>query len=1042
MERLKLHWLGQPLIELKGQSVKLETRKAAAMLAYLSLTPGACQREVLATMFWPEGNQQKSLANLRRTLSSLNSSLPKWIEANRETISLKRNAKLWVDIEAFDDLLSRYKEHSHPDSEICKDCLSALDQAIELYRGDFLKGLNLTDSPGFDEWQFFQRDSLRQEFATALQCLSSIYALQDDWDHAIVCARRWRALDYLHEPACRLLMDLYARSGQRTAALRQYEELARLLQEQLRQKPEQETRQLYEQILGKDKHNQVRESPEYRFSFPLLKTKLYIPAAPAHRVNRTRLIKHLDEIDQHALTVISAPAGFGKTTLLSEWITQSMLPVAWLSLDNGDNDPYRFLAYLIEALESVHEDVGLEARQIIQSPQLVPVHIILASLINNLGSVGEPSVLVLDDYQFLTEHAVHDAMTYLLDHLPSNLHVVIAARADPPLQLGRLRAHGQMLELRTQDLRFTSDEAAEFLNEVMQLGLSTKDIDALEARTEGWVAGLQMAALSLRGHENASEFIQAFSGSHRYVLDYLMEEVLRRQLPHIQTFLLETSILEKLNGVLCDAIMSEEWKQSGESGQAVLEYLERNNLFLIPLDDHKQWYRYHHLFADLLQSRLQQFSADRAVALHLSASRWFEVQGLLHEAINHALLSKDYHRSAKLLDISSQTRVLIDVFSVQKWIQEIPDEIICEHPWIHVSQAWIWLSMGKLEKIEASLIQVDEFLRSVRRQSMDDREREDILGHVAMLRAYLAFFRGEPLTTIKQATLALQNVRLSNNFLRSRIMLQLGESYSVLGELQQGTRYLYQAIDLSVKEADYSVATVAYFRLGNVLKVQGKLREAEKMFQQNLLALRELGGQTSPMLGKPEIGLGDVFREQGQLDAARELLSIGHKHSQLQGQPYDLVYSYIYMARLFEAQGRRKQVPELLSQVEPLFVSYTNPPAVRLAFECYRVNVWLRLGKLGKAADWVAENRLDCHTDINYMTEQKLISLARLLIAQARLNEAQDLLIRLAASAEAGSRIGRLLEILVLQALASQAAGNMHLACEILLKSVQLAEPE
>lgn len=273
-------------------------------------------------------------------------------------------------------------------------------------------------------------------------------------------------------------------------------------------------------------------------------------------------------------------------------------------------------------------------------------------------------------------------------------------------------------------------------------------------------------------------------------------------------------------------------------------------------------------------------------------------------------------------------------------------------------------------------------------------------------------------------------------------MLQLGESYSVLGELQQGKNYLYEAINSSIKAADYSVATVAYFRLGNVLKIQGKLREAEKMFQQNLLALRELGGHTSPLLGKPEIGLGDVFREQGQLDTARELLSTGHTHSQLQGQPSDLVYSYIYRARLFEAQGRREQALELLSQAEPLFVSYTNPPAVRLAFECYRVNVWLRLGKLGEAADWVAENRLDCHTDINYTTEQKLISLARLLIAQGRLNEVQDLLSRLAASADAGGRIGRLIEILVLHALASQAAGHIHLACEVLLKSVQLAKPE
>jgi LuxR family maltose regulon positive regulatory protein len=1042
VEALKLSWLGQPLVELKGRPVKLETRKAAALLAYLSLMPGENRREILATMFWPEGNQQKALANLRRTLASLNSSLPGWIDANREAIRLKQSAKLWVDVEAFQQSLSQREQHMHSENEVCGQYVSILEEAVELYRGDFLHGLNLSDSPGYDEWQFFQRDSLRQQYAEALECLSAGYACQGDWDRAIGCARRWVALDRLHEPARRALIALYARAGQRTSALQQYEELTRLLQEQVGQEPEQETRQLFDQLRRPAGANRVAEAPERRASLPLLKTKLYIPAAPTRRVKRVHLTDHLGEIERKALTIISAPAGFGKTTLLAEWLGQTQLPVAWLSLDNGDNDPYRFLSYFVEALESIYENIGFEARQIMQSGPLVPTHIILASLINALSLATEPCVLILDDYQFITEHTVHDTLTYLLDHLPSNLHLVIATRADPPLQLGRLRAHGQMLELRTRDLRFTAEEAAEFLNDTMQLELSAEDIQALEARTEGWVVGLQMAALSLKGHEHARDFIRDFSGSHRYVLDYLLEEVLKRQPAHIQTFLLETSILEKLTAALCDALMSEQWRQAGESGQAVLEYLERNNLFLIPLDDHKQWFRYHHLFAELLQSRLQQFSAEKAAALHLSASQWFDEQGLFHEAINHALLSRDYQRSAKLLDTSSQTRVVIDVFSIQKWIQQIPDEILREHPWLHISLAWIGLSLAKLEKIEEFLQQAEDYVRSDHTPSMPESEKEDILGHAAMIRAYLAFFRGEPLITIQQATTALQNVRPSNHFLRSRIMLQLGESYSVIGESQKGAEYLHEAIALSAKGADYSVATIAYFRLGNVLKVQGRLGEAEKIYRQNLVALKEMGGQDSPMLGKPEIGLGDVFRERGQAERARELLWIGHKHSKLQGQPYDLVYSYVYLARLAEAEGRLDQALELLSQAEPLFLGYTNPPAVRITFDCYRVRLWLRMGLLAQAECWVTENGLDPYMEVTYVTESTLTALARVLIAQGKRVEAQELLDRLAASTEAARRNGRLIEISILQALTFRETGNIHSALAFLLKGLKLAEPE
>ncbi len=1042
MEALKLYWLGQPVVELKGRPVKLETRKAVALLAYLSLAPGENRREILATMFWPDGSQQKALASLRRTLSSLNSSLPGWIDANRESIRLKRNAKLWVDVEAFQQLFSQRQEHTHSEHKVCKQCLSMLEQTVDLYRGDFFHGLNLSDSPGYDEWQFFQRDTLRQKFADALQSLSSAYACQGDWARAIACARRWVALDRLHEPASRMLMELYARSGQRTSALRQYEELKRLLNEQVGQEPEAETCQLYEQLRGREGTRETAQTASGASSLPLLKTKLYIPAKPASRVIRSRLVERMNDIPRKPLTLISAPAGFGKTTLLAEWIAQTSLPVAWLSVDQRDNDPYRFLSYLIAALESVQEGVGCEAQQLIQSTQMTPTHIILAAVLNELGKLVEPMVLVLDDVQFVTHSAVHESLAYLLAHLPTNLHLVISTRADPPLQLGRLRATDQLLELRTQDMRFTPAEATQFLNDVMRLELSADEIEALEGRTEGWVVGLQMAALSLKKTENASGFIKAFSGSQRYILDYLMEEVLRSQPAPIQSFLLETSILDKFSGSLCDALVTEESRQAGESGQTVLEYLERSNLFLIPLDDHKHWYRYHHLFVDLLRARLEQSSSERVSALHAKASQWFESQGYYNEAVEHALLSRDFHRSADLLDKSSQTRVLINAFMVQKWIEQIPEEIVREHPWIQISQAWLLLAMGKLERVPELLQQAEKAVQSGDHQSISVTEAEDIRGNIAMLRAYLAFFRGEPHLTIEQATLALQKVRPSNNFLRSRILLQLGESNSVIGELQTGIRFLYDAIASSTKEADYSVATVGYFRLGNILKIMGRLVEAEGLYHQNIRALKEMGGYDSPMLGKPEIGLGDLLRERGELEKARDLLATGHKHTERQGQPYDLVYSYIHLARLAEAEGKLDQTLDLLSQTEPLFLAYTIPPVVRLILEGYQVSLWLRVGNLRQAERWVTESQLDPRMEATYPAEVRLIAFARVLIAQEKFAEAQDLLRRLAAGAETGGRNGRLIEILILQALTFQETGQRSSALEVLLKSLKLAEPE
>jgi LuxR family maltose regulon positive regulatory protein len=387
-------------------------------------------------------------------------------------------------------------------------------------------------------------------------------------------------------------------------------------------------------------------------STPILATKLYAPQPQQGVISRPRLIERLNQGLHRKLTLISASAGFGKTTLLGEWIAGCGRPAAWLSLDERDSDSTRFLAYLLAALQTVEADIEEGVLGALQSPQPPPTESILTALLNEIAAVEEDFVLVLDDYHVVDAKPIDDALAFLLEHLPPRMHLVIATREDPQLPLARLRARGQMAELRVADLRFTPSEAAEFLRGVMGLDLSVEDIAALETRTEGWIAGLQLAAISMRGHKDAASFIESFTGSHRFVLDYLVEEVLGQQPESIQTFLLRTSILERLCGPLCDAVL----QGPSASGQETLEYLERANMFLIPLDNERRWYRYHHLFAELLRQRLQGSAAslteDEVAELHVRASRWYEDNGLESEAIHHALIAQDFERAASLIELS------------------------------------------------------------------------------------------------------------------------------------------------------------------------------------------------------------------------------------------------------------------------------------------------------------------------------------------------------------------------------------------------------
>ena len=495
-------------------------------------------------------------------------------------------------------------------------------------------------------------------------------------------------------------------------------------------------------------------------STPILATKLYIPPPRPKIVLRPRLIERLNEgLCRRKLTLISASAGFGKTTLVSEWIAGCGRPVAWLSLDEGDNDPTRFLTYLVAALQTIAANIGEGVLGVLQSPQPPPIESILTTLLNEITTIPDNFIFVLDDYHIIDSKPVDNALTFLLEHLPPQMHLVITTREDPDLPLARLRARGQLTELRAADLRFTPAEAAEFLNQVMGLQLSAEDIAALEARTEGWITGLQLAALalqgslSMQGHPDTSRFIQSFTGSHRFVLDYLVEEVLQRQPEHIRSFLLQTSILERLSGPLCDAVTGQ------KDGRGILETLERGNLFIVPLDDQRQWYRYHHLFTEVLLAHALEEQPDQIPLLHKRASAWYEQNNLPAEAIRHALAARDFERAAGLIektypamDASFQSAAWLG------WVRKLPDEVVRARPVLSVDYARALMDSGEFEAGKSWLQDAEQRLEGSAEGMVvaDEEQFRTLPVMIALARSSHAQVQGDIEGAVKYAELALE----------------------------------------------------------------------------------------------------------------------------------------------------------------------------------------------------------------------------------------------------------------------------------------------
>jgi LuxR family maltose regulon positive regulatory protein len=873
----------------------------------------------------------------------------------------------------------------------------------------------------------------------------------------------------------------------------------------------------------------------------LLATKLNIPPIRPESVSRPRLIERLsaalptgddsprtrdgfsrtrDAFSRtrdgfsRALTLISAPAGFGKTTLVSEWIHKvgahgdAPPHVAWLSLDEGDNDPARFLAYLITALQTIEANMAKGMLGALRSPGVAgattppPVEEILTVLINEIAATPHRIVLVLDDYHLIEAQPIHDALTFLLERRPQQMHLVIATREDPLLPLARLRVRGQLTEIRATDLRFTSSEAAEFLNRMMGLDLSAEDIAALEARTEGWIAGLQLAALalqgpiSMQGRKDAASLIQAFAGSHRYVLDYLVEEVLEQQSESVQAFLLQTAILDRLTGSLCDAVRFGEAKASstprgdavrfgeaksadrsiraatpggdavrfGEAksrnGRATLESLERANLFLIPLDGERRWYRYHHLFLDLLRQRLRQTQPEWIPTLHRRASEWYEQNGFVDQSIEHALQTEDLERPARLIDQHAEAMWLRGEHAkLQRWLTVLPDKVVLCRPQLCIFHAWYLFASGQQDEAERRLQACEQRFEPAtmgateasapdEQVRISDADRMKLRGMAAVIRAFMATYMGDVEAMAVHARRALELLPEQDLIWRSNAAIALGDAHGFKGDMAAAYQARLQAAEAAAQAGDTIFSTVAYLKVAVTLREQGQLQRTIEICRREIQRADSSGLPRGSVVGALLAIWGEALAELGDIEGAIDLANQGVA---LTERSLDLAmrgWSYLCLARILFSTGDMAGVEAIVQKAEATARDSNLPAWITTQMEAWRARMWLAQGRLEAASEWAAQRELDTGGEpkplheLDFASLLDQVMLARILIAEGRLDEADELLPCLLEAAEVGGRTSRSIEILVLQALAFQAGGSTTRAMPALERALALAEPE
>ena len=788
----------------------------------------------------------------------------------------------------------------------------------------------------------------------------------------------------------------------------------------------------------------------------VLDTELRAPHLRPTVVARPRLTAQLDEGCRGGLVVVSAPAGFGKTTAICEWVAECRrgdrdVGVAWLSLDEGDNDLAQFLTYLVLAVRTTAPQVGEQLLAMLHSAQPVPSPEVLTTLLNEVAELPRDVVLVLDDFHVIDSDEVDQAAVFLVEHLPPQLHVVIASREDPQLPLARLRARGVLTELRAADLRFTQDETTAFLRTVMRLDLSPDDVASLEARTEGWIAGLQLAGLHLQGRDDTAEAVRTFAGSHRFVFDYLVEEVLAHLAEPERRFLLETSILDRMCADLCEAVTGQ------RASRPMLERLERANLFVVALDDRRHWYRYHHLFADVLQVRLHAEHPDQVGMLNRRASAWFAANGMYSEAVGHALSAEDWQGAAELLERAGEE--VEDGSRVGAWFtyaQALPDALIRARPALAVWFAYALLGRGDLEAAGTHIADAERLLATESSPTGQEQEgsgpmraveRRSLLARIAVARAYMAQAEGDTAGTVSHARRALELVPDAEPARRDQATALLGMASLARGDLEEVDRVFSAVTARLLKAGDVADAIDTVCLLAEVRTIQGHLRRAADAVEQLRAVVLELEVPPPPEMAELYRARAELGLARGDRAAAAEDLSESMQFGQVRLMPVWRYRWHVAQAQLQWAQGDPRGALGSLDEAERLFVRTPMPDLRPVA--AMRARIWAAQGRVGDALSWARERGVTVDDDLDLLHEYEHLTLAWILIADSgrggeptATDDALALLGRLLPAALDGARMGSAIEILVAQAVAHEARGSGPQALAALEQALALGEAE
>jgi LuxR family maltose regulon positive regulatory protein len=773
---------------------------------------------------------------------------------------------------------------------------------------------------------------------------------------------------------------------------------------------------------------------------PLLETKFHLPVAHGQLVPRARLREKIAGATGATLTLVSAPAGFGKTTVMAELAMGTRdARIAWLSLDAGDNDPVTFWTYVIAAIDRAVPGLAARARSSLAGTQ-VSVDAVVTTLLNGLAAADADVVLALDDLHVIESAAIHEQLGYFLEHLPARAHVVMGTRADPAIPLARLRARGGLIEIRASDLRFSPEEAARYL-ESMGLALGDRDVTTLEGRTEGWIAALQLAALSLQGRSDTTDFINAFAGDDRHIVDYLVEEVLRRQPVRIRDFLLKTSILSRFTGSLADAATA------GEGGAGTIETLDRANLFVVALDNQRRWYRYHHLFGAVLQAHLVAEMPDDVPILHRRASDWFESQGDRPAAVEHAILAGDPERTAELVELALvEMRQYRREATLRRWLDAVPREVVARRPVLAVGYAGSILSANDVTRVDDLLTGAERRLADGEPVVIvDEGERRRLPAMIELYRAALSKLTGDLEGNVAHARRVLELVDDDDDIGRGGAETFLGLAAWGTGDLAQGYEWWAKGM-ASLERGGLATDVVGAGIVGaDIRTAAGRLTDAKRIYEDGLARATRT---EPPLRGATDMhtGLADIAYQRGRLDEAQAHIDAGRRYGDELGFPREPYRWRIVQARILQAHGDIEAALPLLDEAERLYLSEFSPdvhpvPAIR-------ARMLIAHGRIREARAWAQRAGLSPTDELSYVREYEHTTLARLMLAEPSdggldlLPAALALAERLLGAAEQGHRNGSRLEILVILALARHAAGDMAGAFAVLDGAIEIAEPE